>query len=324
MGGGDLNMKKSWHPSTFKNQERVWRAEMRDIAEKTRIEELRKEIASERSKEEMKKMAENSGAVRKRTERLEWMYKGAIGVSTESEREEYLLGKPIDRQVDAIIQEREKEEEMVKTKEGALFMKKGKTSFAKDLAVKIREDPLLAIKQKEEERRQYILNNPLKLKKIRDYIERKERKSFSETKVKTPKTNNNQNSHFKERAVDNNPDTKNRTPVRRFKKEYKRDVTYFNPAKKRNEEEMERKRAEMMELAVERDTELSKRVARIREKLKNEETRDKQRPKRNFTQDLRKDTHKVYDKLDLESSIRRNRYKVQRKITDLEDGMQRK
>ena len=262
--------------------------------------------------------------MRKRTERLEWMYKGAIGVSTESEREEYLLGKPIDRQVDAIIQEREKEEEMVKTKEGALFMKKGKTSFAKDLAVKIREDPLLAIKQKEEERRQYILNNPLKLKKIRDYIERKERKSFSETKVKTPKTNNNQNSHFKERAVDNNPDAKNRTPVRRFKKEYKRDVTYFNPAKKRNEEEMERKRAEMMELAVERDTELSKRVARIREKLKNEETRDKQRPKRNFTQNLRKDTHKVYDKLDLESSIRRNRYKVQRKITDLEDGMQRK
>ena len=61
MGGGDLNMKKSWHPSTFKNQERVWRAEMRDIAEKTRIDELRKEIASERSKEEMKKMAENSG-----------------------------------------------------------------------------------------------------------------------------------------------------------------------------------------------------------------------------------------------------------------------
>ena len=54
-------MKKSWHPSTFKNQERVWRAEQRDIAERTRIEELKKEIASERSKEEMKKMAEDSG-----------------------------------------------------------------------------------------------------------------------------------------------------------------------------------------------------------------------------------------------------------------------
>ena len=254
--------------------------------------------------------------MRKRTERLEWMYKGAIGVSTESEREEYLLGKPIDRQVDALIQEKEKEEEMIKTKEGALFMKKGKTSFAKDLAVKIREDPLLAIKQKEEERKKYILNNPLKLKKIRDYIERKQNKHISDKKVKTPKINN-QNSHFKESAVNS------RTPLR-VKKEYKRDVTYFNPAKKRNEEEMEKKRAEMIELAAERDTELSERVARIREKLKNEEARDQQRPKRNFTQDLRKDSHKVYDKLDLESSIRRNKYKIQRRITDLEDGMQRK
>jgi len=24
MGGGDLNMKKSWHPLLLKNQERVW------------------------------------------------------------------------------------------------------------------------------------------------------------------------------------------------------------------------------------------------------------------------------------------------------------
>ena len=244
-------------------------------------------------------------------------------MSTESEREEYLLGKPIDRQVDAIIQEREREEELVKTKEGALFMKKGKTSFAKDLAVKIREDPLLAIKQKEEERKQYILNNPLKLKKIRDYIEKKESKIFSEKRVKTPKISD-QNNHLKDKTVRSDSDSKNRTPVRGYKKEYKRDVTYFNPAKKRNEEEMEKKRGEMMELAAERDTELSERVARIREKLRNEETRDKQRPQRNFTQDLRKDTHKVYEKLDLESSIRRNRYKIQRRITDLEDGMQRK
>ena len=27
MGGGDLNMKKSWHPVLLTNQERVWKAE---------------------------------------------------------------------------------------------------------------------------------------------------------------------------------------------------------------------------------------------------------------------------------------------------------
>ena len=67
MGGGDLNMKKSWHPSTFKNQERVWRAEERDLAERKQIEELKKEISNERAKEEMKRMAEQSGMLKFQT-----------------------------------------------------------------------------------------------------------------------------------------------------------------------------------------------------------------------------------------------------------------
>ncbi|KAI6647603.1 Pre-mRNA-splicing factor CWC25-like [Oopsacas minuta] len=334
MGGGDLNMKKSWHPSTFKNQERVWQAEMKDLAEKTRIEELKKEIANERAKEDMRRMAEDSGAVRKKTQRLEWMYKGAIGVTTESEREEYLLGKPIDRQVDVLIQEREKEEEELKTKEGALFMKKGKTSFAKDLAVKIREDPLLAIKQKEEERKQLILNNPLKLKKLRKYLEQKEKKNKQVFNAKTPKIPSG-NAEFNDRAVHNHNhnkrsyiDTKDQTPVKRFKREYKRDVTYFSHAKhaesNRYNDDLEKKREEMMASATERDSELTKRVTKIREKLKNEEAREKYRPQRNFTQDLRKDTHKVYDKLDLEMSIKRNKYKIQRNTSELEESFQRR
>jgi hypothetical protein len=31
MGGGDLNMKKSWHPLLMKNQERVWLEEKRAV-----------------------------------------------------------------------------------------------------------------------------------------------------------------------------------------------------------------------------------------------------------------------------------------------------
>lgn len=42
MGGGDLNMKKSWHVNTLSNIERVWKAEQKDAAEKRKIEELRK------------------------------------------------------------------------------------------------------------------------------------------------------------------------------------------------------------------------------------------------------------------------------------------
>jgi hypothetical protein len=32
MGGGDLNMKKSWHPLLMKNQERVWLEEKKAVS----------------------------------------------------------------------------------------------------------------------------------------------------------------------------------------------------------------------------------------------------------------------------------------------------
>jgi hypothetical protein len=41
MGGGDLNLKKSWHPGTFKNQEIVWKKEQKLIEEKKKLAQLR-------------------------------------------------------------------------------------------------------------------------------------------------------------------------------------------------------------------------------------------------------------------------------------------
>jgi hypothetical protein len=35
MGGGDLNMKKSWHPLLMKNQERVWLEEKKAVRRST-------------------------------------------------------------------------------------------------------------------------------------------------------------------------------------------------------------------------------------------------------------------------------------------------
>lgn len=55
------NMKKSWHPLTLQNLERVWKAEQRHEAEQKRIAELQSEIKEERSREEMQKMAVDSG-----------------------------------------------------------------------------------------------------------------------------------------------------------------------------------------------------------------------------------------------------------------------
>ena len=79
MGGGDLvscykssnknqlwqqNLKKSWHPLTMKNLERVWKVEQHDEAEKKRIAELQAEIREERNREEMQQMAIDSGFIK--------------------------------------------------------------------------------------------------------------------------------------------------------------------------------------------------------------------------------------------------------------------
>ena len=55
------NMKKSWHPLTLQNLERVWKAEQKNEAEQKRIAELQQEIKEERAREEMKQFAVDAG-----------------------------------------------------------------------------------------------------------------------------------------------------------------------------------------------------------------------------------------------------------------------
>lgn len=70
------NLKKSWHPSTMKNQERVWKAEQQKAEEDRKMAELQRELKEEREREVLRKTAEESGAIAKRgEEKLDWMYK---------------------------------------------------------------------------------------------------------------------------------------------------------------------------------------------------------------------------------------------------------
>ncbi|EDQ91032.1 uncharacterized protein MONBRDRAFT_31693 [Monosiga brevicollis MX1] len=90
------NFKKSWHPHTRANIEKVWIAEQKMLAEKSKTQQLQKELEEERAREELSRMAEDSGH-RKREEKVEWMYAGAMGAA--DNRDEYLLGKPVDKTV---------------------------------------------------------------------------------------------------------------------------------------------------------------------------------------------------------------------------------
>ncbi|XP_051894582.1 pre-mRNA-splicing factor CWC25 homolog [Pristis pectinata] len=180
MGGGDLNLKKSWHPQTLKNVERVWKAEQKHEAEKKKIEELQRELREERAREEMQRYAEDSGAMKKKSDRLDWMYQGPCAMVN---KEEYLLGRPIDKYAtDKMVDEESGPSSDTGLLPGSIFSATGANS-ALDMASKIREDPLFTIRKREEEKKRETLTNPMKMKMIREML----KKNLDKTEKKKKK-----------------------------------------------------------------------------------------------------------------------------------------
>mmetsp|Transcript_31923 Transcript_31923/g.83653 ORF Transcript_31923/g.83653 Transcript_31923/m.83653 type:complete len:400 (-) Transcript_31923:60-1259(-) len=157
MGGGDLNVKKSWHVSNFNNLEKVYLAEQRDAAEKRKIAELVKERAEQARIEDLQAHAVSTGAIKKKQERVEFLYQGHAPV----DREAYILGKKIDKAVEI----ESKDDLDIGNAPGAAFAQ-GNANTAMDLSRKVRDDPLFAIKRKEQEGVRSVLNNPVRMKQL--------------------------------------------------------------------------------------------------------------------------------------------------------------
>ncbi|RKP25955.1 Pre-mRNA splicing factor-domain-containing protein, partial [Syncephalis pseudoplumigaleata] len=157
MGGGDLNLKKSWHTGTFRNQEMVWKREQEVAEENKKLEQLRKELEEERQLQELQRIQEASGG-RKRTERLEWMYAAGPGQSAATrtaDLEQYLLGK-------------KRADDKLSGGSTSLFQKamNQQANSARDMYAKVREDPLFLIKKQEQHSLESIMNNPVKMKQL--------------------------------------------------------------------------------------------------------------------------------------------------------------
>lgn len=184
MGGGDLNLKKSWHPQTMKNIERVWKAEQKHEAERKKIEELQKELKEERAREEITKFAQETGALKKKDDRLDWMYQGPGG---QVSRDEYLMGRPIDKQITEQYEEPESgPSAQTGLLPGSIFNPTTPASNL-DLAAKIREDPLFEIRKREEEKKREVLTNPVKMKMIKEMLRQNLEKKDKKKKRKKEK-----------------------------------------------------------------------------------------------------------------------------------------
>ncbi|OAQ98232.1 hypothetical protein LLEC1_06697 [Akanthomyces lecanii] len=163
MGGGDLNLKKSFHPTLRRNQAAVYDEEQKALAERKRTQQRIDEIKEERAKEELQRQLEAAGG-KKRVDRVDWMYQGPTDgqAGTTEEMEAYLLGK---RRIDNLIKGNE-HEKLEKNAGQESFMALQNANGARDTAAKIRDDPLLAIKRQEQAAYEAMMNDPIRRRQL--------------------------------------------------------------------------------------------------------------------------------------------------------------
>ncbi|KAI0011979.1 Pre-mRNA splicing factor-domain-containing protein [Xylariaceae sp. FL0662B] len=163
--GGDLQLKKSYHPALLKNQARVYEEEKKALEERKRTEARIQEIKEERAQEELQRQLEAAGG-RKKVDRVEWMYSGPSDNGqggTAEELEGYLLGK---RRIDKILTQGADHEALKKQAGESSFMTVQNANAPRDIQSKLREDPLLAIKKQEQAAYEAMMNDPIKRRQL--------------------------------------------------------------------------------------------------------------------------------------------------------------
>lgn len=161
-----------------RNQARVWEKEKEALDERKKLAQLQKERAEERQIQELQRLQAAQGG-KKVQEKVEWLYAApSAGAGPQAEElEQYLLGK---KTVDKLFKEQDERKmaEMAAASgqagssvgqggAAALTVPGQNANNARDLAAKVREDPLLAIKQQEQAayeaaKRKYIREGKMK------------------------------------------------------------------------------------------------------------------------------------------------------------------
>ncbi|CCX10823.1 Similar to Pre-mRNA-splicing factor CWC25; acc. no. Q4IRI9 [Pyronema omphalodes CBS 100304] len=161
--GGDLNLKKSWHPQLLRNQERVWQEEKKALEERKRIDQWKKEREEERQLLELRQIQEAAGG-KTVLDRVDFLYNGpSQGMDrTTEENEAYLLGK---RRIDSLLKGSDNEK-LKKDSGQEGFLKAQTANTLRDTAAKVRDDPLLAIKKQEQMAYESYMKDPAKRRLI--------------------------------------------------------------------------------------------------------------------------------------------------------------
>ncbi|KAL3154798.1 hypothetical protein ABBQ38_011342 [Trebouxia sp. C0009 RCD-2024] len=199
MGGGlgFLN-KKTWHPGRLDNVEKVWKKEQEHAKEQNKLEDLRKQIADERQKEELEMIAAAAGH-KVRSDRLDWMYQGGMLAKQEADQrteEAMMSGKPV---------QEDESTELNKAQQAVLlptFYSEDTPASANETWARLHSDPLFAIRQQEQTARKAIVANPVKMDHIKAEVEKlKQNSALNKAAKKAEKKANKEAKKDKKRAA---------------------------------------------------------------------------------------------------------------------------
>ncbi|POM80859.1 Pre-mRNA-splicing factor CWC25-like protein [Phytophthora palmivora] len=172
--------KKSWHTANLRNVEKVWIAEQKHAAEEKKVAELRKNIEEERQMQELRQLQAAQGNKSAAVERVDWMYEGP-SAAREKTAEEYLLGKEYKGEDEKAA--KGDVDLSTTTKYGSLALTKTALP-ANDAFQRLNEDPMMLIRKRQQAAREQVLKNPVKMKRIKDEVDRLKEDKKSRKKAK--------------------------------------------------------------------------------------------------------------------------------------------
>ncbi|XP_030546462.1 pre-mRNA-splicing factor CWC25 homolog [Rhodamnia argentea] len=178
--------KKGWHTGSLRNIENVWKAEQKHDAEQKKLEELRKQIQEERERDEFRVLQEQAGIL-PRQERLEFLYDSGLAVGKGSSEGVAFkaLDKPNEAASSSAASASASASGPASATPGALF--EDKSYSANDAWRKLHSDPLLLIRQREQEALARIKNNPVQMAMIRKSVMEKNPDKDHDKKVSRKK-----------------------------------------------------------------------------------------------------------------------------------------
>jgi hypothetical protein len=236
-------------------------------------------------------MAKDTSVAKKKGGQMDWLYSSP---ASQVDREQYLLGKKIDRQVDPLLASEDRERQALASGPGALFAGCDSVNSTADMAVKVKEDPLFLIKKKEEEARKQLMSNPVKMKQLQQLLAQEnssKRKSKKRKKDRSRSPHRRSKKSHKDRRerspspLPSPPSTKHQAP-----RAYKSPVP---PRKARphssalTQEELERRREEMMADAESHSRQREQRLRRLEQDHRREEEESSTTHSQDFLQPLR-------------------------------------